>query len=79
MKLLNQGFLIATLNLLLRTFHGHQHNLVNRYGIFVSQMIKDVFVPFVVVTVSPFNDSWRITRCVTRVTRRIAKGHLCMR
>jgi hypothetical protein len=37
-KLLKQGFLVAKLKSSLRTFHGRHHDLVNRYGISVTQM-----------------------------------------
>ena len=41
-KLLNQGFLLVTLKSSLRKFYSHDHNLVDRYGISVSQMTKDM-------------------------------------
>jgi len=37
-KLLNQGFLLVKLKPSLRKFYGHHHDLVDRYGIPVSQM-----------------------------------------
>ena len=37
-KLLNQVFLLVKLNLSLRKFYGHHHDLVDRYGISVPQM-----------------------------------------
>ena len=42
-KLLNQGFLLVKLNSSLRQFYGRHHDLVDRYGISVSQMIMDMF------------------------------------
>jgi hypothetical protein len=42
-KLLNQGFLLVKLKSSLRKFYGHHHDLVDRYGISVSQMTKDMF------------------------------------
>jgi hypothetical protein len=42
-KLLNQGFLPAKWKSLLRKFYGRHCFLVNRYGIFVSQMTTDMF------------------------------------
>jgi hypothetical protein len=42
-KLLNQVFLVVKLKLSLRKFYGRHHDLVNRYGISVSQMITDMF------------------------------------
>jgi hypothetical protein len=42
-KLLNQGFLMAKLKSSLRKFYSRHHNLVDRYGISVSQMTTDMF------------------------------------
>jgi hypothetical protein len=42
-KLLNQGFLLAKLNSSLRKIYGRHHDLVDRYGISVSQMTMDMF------------------------------------
>ena len=42
-KLLNQGFLLVTLKSSLRKCYGHHHDLVDRYGISVSEMITDIF------------------------------------
>jgi hypothetical protein len=42
-KLLNQEFLFTKLKSSLRKLHGRQHDLVDRYGISVSQMTTDVF------------------------------------
>jgi len=43
MKLLNQGFLLIKLKSSLRMFYGRHHDLVDRYGIFVSQMTTVIF------------------------------------
>jgi hypothetical protein len=42
-KLLNQGFLLVKWKSSLRTFYGRHHDLVDRYGISVSQMTTDMF------------------------------------
>ena len=42
-KLLNQGFLLVKLKSSLRKFYGYNHDLVDRYGISVSQMTTDMF------------------------------------
>jgi hypothetical protein len=42
-KLLNQGFLLVKLKLSLLKFYGLHYDLVNRYGISVSQMTMDMF------------------------------------
>ena len=42
-KLLHQGFLMVKLKSSLRKFYGRHHDLVDRYGISVSQMITDMF------------------------------------
>jgi hypothetical protein len=42
-KSLNQEFLLAKLKTALRTFYGCNHDLVNRYGVSVSHMIRDIF------------------------------------
>jgi hypothetical protein len=42
-KLLNQGFILVKLKSSLRRFYGHHHDLVDRYGISVSQMTTDMF------------------------------------
>jgi hypothetical protein len=42
-KLLNQGFLLVRLKSSLRKFYGRHHDLVDRYGISVSQMTTDLF------------------------------------
>ena len=43
MKLLNQGFLLVMLKSSLRRCYGCHHDLVDRYGISVSQMTTDMF------------------------------------
>ena len=42
-KLLNQGFLMVKLKSSLRKFYGRHHDLIDRYGISVSQMTTDMF------------------------------------
>ena len=42
-KLLNQGFFLAKLESSLRKFYCCHHDLVDRYGIYVPQMITDMF------------------------------------
>ena len=42
-KLLNQGFLMVKLKSSLRKFYGRHHDLVDRYGKSVSQIIIDIF------------------------------------
>jgi hypothetical protein len=42
-KLLNQGILLVKLKSSLRKFYGRHHDLVDRYGISVSQMTMDMF------------------------------------
>ena len=42
-KLLNQGFILVKLKSSLRKFYGRHHDLVGRYGIYVSQMTTDTF------------------------------------
>ena len=42
-KLLNQGFLLVKLKSSLRIIYGRHHDLVDRYGISVSQMTTDIF------------------------------------
>ena len=42
-KLLNQGFLFVKLKSSLRKFYGPHHDLVDRYGIYVSRMTTDMF------------------------------------
>jgi hypothetical protein len=54
----------------LRMFYGRYHDLVNRYGISVSQMTTDMF-PFDVITIRSFPHSLLITEFVTRVSRRV--------
>jgi hypothetical protein len=59
-KLLNQGFLFIKLKSSLRKFYCRHHDLVERYGISVSQMTTDMFHlsqalpgPFLVHDLSP--------------------------
>ena len=42
-KLLNQGFLLVKMKSSLRKFYGRHHDLVDHYGISVSQMTTDMF------------------------------------
>jgi hypothetical protein len=42
-KLLNQGFLLVKLKSSLRKCYGRHHDLIDRYGISVSQMTTDMF------------------------------------
>jgi hypothetical protein len=43
-KLLNQGFWVVKLNSSLQRFYRHHHhNIGNRYGIYVSQIDRDMF------------------------------------
>ena len=42
-KLLNKGFFLVKLKSSLRKFYGRHHDLVDRYGIYVSQMTTDMF------------------------------------
>ena len=42
-KLLNQEFLLVKLKSSLRKFYGRHHDLVDCYGISVSQITKDMF------------------------------------
>ena len=42
-KLLKQGFLLVKLKSSLRNFYGRHHDMVNHYGISVSQMTTDMF------------------------------------
>jgi hypothetical protein len=42
-KLLNQGYILVQLKSSLRKIYGHYHDLVDRYGISVSDMTTDMF------------------------------------
>ena len=42
-KLLKQGFLLVKLNSSLRQYYSRHHDLVNRYGICMSQITTDMF------------------------------------
>ena len=69
MKLLNQGFLLVKLKSLLRKFYGCNHDLVDCYGISVSQLTKDMFH---LSSTRPFRFVSRlITRFVTRLARQV--------
>ena len=59
-KLPNKGFLLVKLKLLLRKVYGRHHDLVDRYGISMSQMTTDMFhlshtlpSPFLIHDLSP--------------------------
>jgi hypothetical protein len=67
-KLLNQWFLLVKLKSSLRKFYGRQHDLVDRYGISVSQLTHG-YVPLVVNNSWSFPHSWHITGFVARFTR----------
>jgi hypothetical protein len=64
-KLLNQGFLLVKLKSLLRKFYGRHHDLVDHYGISVSQITMDMFHLSYIL---PFSHSWLVTEFVTRLT-----------
>ena len=66
-KLLNQRFIVIKLKSSLRKFYCPHHDLVNRYGISVSQMATDF--PLVASISRPFSHSWLITEFVTRARR----------
>ena len=68
-KPLNQWFLLVKLKLSLRKFYGRHHDLVDRYGISVSQMT--IYVPLVINISRSFPHSWHITGFVSRLTRRV--------
>jgi hypothetical protein len=59
-KILIQGYLLVTLKSSLRKFYGCQHDLVNHYRIYMSQMMMDMFHlpyalpgPFLIHDLSP--------------------------
>jgi hypothetical protein len=57
-KLLDQGFLLVKLKSSLRKFYGHHHDLVDCYGVSVSQMTTDMLHigipgPFLIHDLSP--------------------------
>ena len=61
-KLLNQGFLVLRLRSSVRQLYGPHHDLVNRYGVSVTN--DNGYVPFVVITIRFFLQSWRSIRFV---------------
>ena len=69
-KILNQGLLLVKLKSSLWKFYGRNHDLVDRYGITVSN--DHGYVTFVVNTSRFFPHSWLITGFVTRLTRRVS-------
>ena len=59
-QLLNQSFLLVKLKSSLQKFYGRHHDLVDRYGIYVSQMTTDMLqlsytlpCPFIIHDLSP--------------------------
>ena len=70
-KLRNQGFLLVKLKSSLQKFYGCHHDLVDRYGISVSQLTTDMF-HLSVNTSRSFPHSWHITGFVTRLTLRMS-------
>ena len=69
-KLLKEEFLLVKLKSSLRKIYGHHHDLVDRYGIYVSQMITDMFHlsstfpdPFLIHDIT-----WFVTRLTGRVS-----------
>jgi hypothetical protein len=42
-KLLNQGFIMVKLKSWLRKYYGRHHDVVNRYGMSVSEITTDMF------------------------------------
>ena len=68
-KLLNQGFLLVKLKSSLRNFYGRHNDLVDRYGISVTN--DHGYAPLVVNTSRSFPHSRLITGFVTRLTRRV--------
>ena len=66
-KLLNQGFLLVKVKSSLRKFYGRHHDLVERYGISVTN--DHGFVPLVVNTSRFFLRSRLITGFLTRLAR----------
>ena len=69
-KLLNQGFLLVKLKSSLRKFYSRHHDLVDRYGISVTN--DHGYAPLVVSTSRSFPCAWLITGFVTRLTRRVS-------
>jgi hypothetical protein len=68
-KLLNQGFLLVKLKSSLPEYYRRHHDLVDRYGISVTN--DHGYVPLVVNTSRSFPRSRLITGFVTRLTRRV--------
>jgi hypothetical protein len=66
-KLLNQGFLLVKVKSSLRKFYGRHHDLVERYGISVTN--DHGYVPLVVNTSRFFPRSRLITGFLTRLAR----------
>ena len=70
-KLLNQGFLLVKVKSSLRKFYGRHHDLVDRYGIYVSQMTTDMFHLSYPLPGPFLPHSRLITGFVTRLTWRV--------
>jgi hypothetical protein len=68
-KLMNQWFLLVKLKSSLRKFYDRHHDLVDRYGISVTN--DHGYVPLVVSISRSFPHSGLITGFVTRLTRRV--------
>jgi hypothetical protein len=71
-KLLNQGFLLVKLKSWFRKIYGRHHDLVDHYGISVSQMTTDMFhwrkyFPFLSSFTTYYGIVARLTRCVPLV------------
>jgi hypothetical protein len=67
-KLLNQGFSLVKLKSSLRKFYGRHHDLVDHYGISLSQMTTDMFHLSVLSSFMTFH---RVCITTTRLTRRV--------
>ena len=68
-KLLSQEFLLVKLKSSLRKFYGRHHDLVDCYGIYVTNDYG--YVPLVANTSRSFPHLWFITGFITRLTRRV--------
>jgi hypothetical protein len=70
-KLPNQGFLVVKFKPSTPKFYGRHHDLANCYGVYIGITNDHGYVSFVVFTIRPVFHWWLITRCLTRVTRRV--------
>jgi hypothetical protein len=68
-ELLSQGFLLVNLKSSLRKLYGRHHDLVDRYGIPVSQMTTDMFHSSYAFPV--FCSGWMGSSCSTGGTRHV--------